>query len=150
MRNLNFEQEKACIDGIYTAFVNVVQECGLSVEGEAYLCSTKRGKKIKFLLTIKPLAPRVQQEIIDTDNRVVMGMFAKRYNLNPDPERHLKKATSGMRKVYFSKQRFRDELEIDFSKSARIRELQSYISFHGANMCKKAVNICRDARYMKV
>lgn len=123
---LTFNEERQYIDGEFEAFAEMYKEFGLSIDGEIYLTHSKQWEKIYFVLSFKPFAPKVQDDMITTDNRVVLGMFAKKYNLNPDQERRLQKVPKGLRKVYYSKQRFRNALEIEFSKTAdktRVAEL---------------------------
>lgn len=155
----SFKEEQKIIDGNYQLFADLLKEDGLSVEGEIYLVSigkginwaeTRRQAKINLLLSYKPFAPQTQTEIFETDNRVAMGMMVLKYNLNPDPERRLYRASHGMRRVYYSKQRFRNVLEIDFVKTADKKELLSYVHFNGPKMCEKAKDICRDVRNILV
>lgn len=147
---LTFNEERQYIDGEFEAFAEMYKEFGLSIDGEIYLTHSKQWEKIYFVLSFKPFAPKVQDDMITTDNRVVLGMFAKKYNLNPDQERRLQKVPKGLRKVYYSKQRFRNALKIEFSKTADKRELQSYVHYHGGRMCEKAANICSSVRRLHI
>ena len=81
---LTFNEERQYIDGEFEAFAEMYKEFGLSIDGEIYLTHSKQWEKIYFVLSFKPFAPKVQDDMITTDNRVVLGMFAKKYNLNPD------------------------------------------------------------------
>ncbi len=148
---LSFSDEKKYIDeSKLEEFAEMYKEFGLSIDGEIYLTHSQQWEKIYFVLSYKPFAPRVQDEIITTDNRVVLGMFAKKYNLSPEQERRLRRAPKGLRKVYYSKQRFRNALEVDFAKTADKRELQSYVHFHKGRMCEKAANICISVRRLHI
>ena len=80
---LTFNEEKQYIDGEFETFAEMYKEFGLSIDGEIYLTHSKQWEKIYFVLSFKPFAPKVQDDMITTDNRVVLGMFAKKYNLNP-------------------------------------------------------------------
>ena len=60
---LTFNEEKQYIDGEFETFAEMYKEFGLSIDGEIYLTHSKQWEKIYFVLSFKPFARYVCEEI---------------------------------------------------------------------------------------